>query len=130
VKADRAERLHAVRDRRHDDPGTLGGQQERAGGRLERVLELAGLDDDPCTPAEALQFHDALVNGYWHARRPEFFARGDVRALEWLRLPGDIVFIAGGIVPLVYLAVRMVANRNRPGAIPAHAAVDELTGQP
>ena len=78
-------------------------------------------------PIGALQFHDALVNGYWHARRPEFFARGDVRALEWLRLPGDVVFIVGGIAPLVYLALRMVANRNRPGAIPAHASVDELS---
>ena len=34
--------------------------------------------------------------------------------LEWLRLAGDIVFIAFGILPLVYLAVRMVGHRNRP----------------
>ena len=78
-------------------------------------------------PIGALQFHDALVRGYWHARSPAFFARGDVRALEWLRLPGDIVFIVGGIAPLVYLALRMVANRNRPAAIPAQEAVEQLT---
>jgi nitric oxide reductase subunit B len=78
-------------------------------------------------PIGALQFHDALVRGYWHARSPEFFARSDVRALEWLRLPGDVVFIVGGIVPLLYLALRMVANRNRPGAISVHEAVEPLT---
>ena len=79
-------------------------------------------------PIGVMQFHDALVHGYWHARSPAFFARGEVRALEWLRLPGDIVFIAGGIVPLVYLALRMVANRNRPGAILAGESVEPLTG--
>lgn len=78
-------------------------------------------------PIGALQFRDALLHGYWHARSPEFFARGDVRALEWLRLPGDAVFIVGGILPLVYLAARMVANRNRPGEIPPEEAVEELT---
>jgi nitric oxide reductase subunit B len=80
-------------------------------------------------PIGVLHFHDALVRGYWHARSPEFFARGDVRALEWLRLPGDIVFIVGGIVPLVYLALRMVANRNRPGAIAAHERVEKANSR-
>jgi nitric oxide reductase subunit B len=78
-------------------------------------------------PIGGLQFYDALVNGYWHARRPEFFARGEIRTLEWLRLPGDVVFIVGGIVPLVYLAVRMVANRHRRETIPAHDTVEPLT---
>ena len=78
-------------------------------------------------PIGALQLQDALENGYWHARRPEFFARPAVRLLEWLRLPGDALFIVGGIAPLVYLAVRMVANRNRRETIPAHDAVEPLT---
>jgi nitric oxide reductase subunit B len=78
-------------------------------------------------PIGVLQFHDALVRGYWHARSPDFFARGEVRVLEWLRLLGDTVFIVGGIGPLVYLALRMVANRNRPDVIEAREAVEELT---
>jgi nitric oxide reductase subunit B len=78
-------------------------------------------------PIGALQLRDALVNGYWHARSPAFFARGDVHALEWLRIPGDVVFIVGGIVPLVYLALRMVANRDRPGSVAALESVDPLT---
>ena len=78
-------------------------------------------------PIGALQFEDALVNGYWHARSPEFFERTDVRVLEWLRMPGDIVFIVGGIVPLVYLAGRMVKHRHRPEALPAEETVEPLT---
>jgi nitric oxide reductase subunit B len=78
-------------------------------------------------PIGAIQFHDALVHGYWHARTPEFFARGDVRALEWLRLPGDVVFIVGGILPLLYMALRMVANRSGPKGIAAHEDVARLT---
>jgi nitric oxide reductase subunit B len=79
-------------------------------------------------PIGVLQFQDALVNGYWHARSPEFFANDTVRVLEWIRLPGDIVFIVGGIVPLVYLSLRMIANRNRPGVAAAHEPVEQLTG--
>jgi nitric oxide reductase subunit B len=78
-------------------------------------------------PIGALQFHDALVNGYWHARSAEFFARSDVRVLEWLRMPGDAVFIVGGIAPLVYLGVRMVLNRSRPGEVMPKQKVEPLT---
>lgn len=78
-------------------------------------------------PIGALQFQDALVNGYWHARSPEFFARGEIRVLEWLRSVGDAVFIVGGIGPLVYLGARMVANRKRPGGVPAQESVEQLT---
>ena len=39
-----------------------------------------------------------MANGYWHARSIEFF-RSNVW-LEWLRLPGDVLFIAG-VVPVV-----------------------------
>jgi nitric oxide reductase subunit B len=81
-------------------------------------------------PIGALQFRDALVNGYWHARSPDFFARGDVRVLEWLRLPGDVLFIGGGIFPLLYLAVRMVANRGRPGVVSAREEVTQFTVAP
>ncbi|MEO7733194.1 MAG: hypothetical protein ABIY55_19685, partial [Kofleriaceae bacterium] len=53
--------------------------------------------------------------------------RGDIRLLEWLRLPGDVAFIVGGILPLLYLALRMVANRKRPGAIAANEQTEQLT---
>jgi len=66
-------------------------------------------------PVGVLQFSDAFANSYWHAREPAFFADPIVRMFEWFRLPGDALFIVGGIIPVVYLAVRMFLNRGRPG---------------
>jgi nitric oxide reductase subunit B len=64
-------------------------------------------------PIGMFQLFDSFQNGYWHARAAEFFLRPEIRFLEWLRLPGDILFIVGGILPIVYLAVRMFRERTR-----------------
>jgi nitric oxide reductase subunit B len=77
-------------------------------------------------PMGILQLHDALANGYWHAREPEFFQSGIVHVLEWLRLPGDTLFIVGGILPVVYLAIRMFLYRNR-GEMPLSESAEQLT---
>ncbi|MHB9134193.1 MAG: nitric-oxide reductase large subunit [Armatimonadota bacterium] len=64
-------------------------------------------------PTGILQLFDSFQYGYWHARQPEFFAQPIVRAFEWLRLPGDVFFIVIGILPVVYLALRMFLERKR-----------------
>jgi nitric oxide reductase subunit B len=56
-------------------------------------------------PIGVLQLGDSVANGYWHARSIEFFRTH--AAIEWLRLPGDILFIAG-VAPLVYLTLKSV----------------------
>ena len=38
-------------------------------------------------------------NGYWHARSLDYIGSGRSRLIEWLRLPGDLVFIVFGAVP-------------------------------
>ncbi|MGD8318555.1 MAG: cbb3-type cytochrome c oxidase subunit I [Myxococcales bacterium] len=78
-------------------------------------------------PIGALQFYDAVANGYWHARSPEFFAQPVVHILEWARLVGDTVFIVFGILPLLYLAIRMIQHRKRPGRVSLGEATDMLT---
>jgi nitric oxide reductase subunit B len=78
-------------------------------------------------PVGYLQLADSLENSYWHARRLEFFRQPLVQFFEWMRLPGDTLFLVGGILPVVYLALRMFANRNRLGEVPAETAVEELT---
>lgn len=78
-------------------------------------------------PIGALQFYDALANGYWHARSPEFYQQPIINFLEWLRLPGDAVFIIFGILPLVYLAFRMVKHRHRPDLVPPGDRTELLT---
>lgn len=63
-------------------------------------------------PGGVLQLIDVLNNGYWHARSPEFLNQHLMHTLEWLRIPGDLVFILFGCVPLViatllaYISIR------------------------
>lgn len=52
-------------------------------------------------PGGVLQFRDVLKHRYWHARGLEYLNQGFVRFIEWCRLPGDLVFIVLGVVPLV-----------------------------
>jgi len=55
-------------------------------------------------PGGVLQFRDVLENGYWHARSLDYLSQDRARLLEWLRLPGDLVFILFGAVPLTIAA--------------------------
>ena len=42
---------------------------------------------------------------YYDARTLNYIGNRTNAVLEWLRMPGDIVFIVGGILPIVYLSV-------------------------
>ncbi len=86
------------------------------------IMVLANL-----VPIGIMQLYDSVKYGYWHARDAQFFQQGAVRAFEWIRLPGDVLFIVGGIVPIVYLAIRMFLARNRPGEVPLDAETEEFT---
>ena len=77
-------------------------------------------------PMGIIQLNDAFKNGYIHARGPALFEQTSVRVVEWLRLPGDLLFIIGGILPVVYLAVRMFRERNRYGRLPDGAEGEGL----
>lgn len=52
-------------------------------------------------PGGVFQVWDVMNNGYWHARSLDYLNQGFVRFLEWMRMPGDVVFIAVGVVPMV-----------------------------
>jgi len=52
-------------------------------------------------PSGVLQVHDVLQNGYWHARSLAYLSGELPRFLEWLRLPGDLVFIFLGALPIL-----------------------------
>jgi nitric oxide reductase subunit B len=73
-------------------------------------------------PIGVLQLGDAVANGYWHARSITFFE--EHAFIEWLRLPGDLLFIAG-VVPLVLLTARALL-RPRPSAAPTTPAGEYL----
>jgi nitric oxide reductase subunit B len=55
-------------------------------------------------PGGVLQFYDVLTSGYWHARSLAYTGRSYARLIEWCRMPGDLVFIFLGVVPMVMAA--------------------------
>ncbi len=75
-------------------------------------------------PLGIAQLYDSFAYGYAHARDPGFFQQPVIRWIEWARLPGDVLFIVGGILPVVYLAVRMFAQRRRYKELPAGEATE------
>ena len=78
-------------------------------------------------PLGGLQLYDAVRYGYWHARQPEFFQQPWSRLIEWCRMPGDLIFLFVGILPVVYLALGMFAARRRDARLPAETTTEEFT---
>ena len=44
-------------------------------------------------PSGVLQVWDVVQHGYWHARSLDYIGSERSHLIEWLRLPGDLVFI-------------------------------------
>lgn len=61
-------------------------------------------------PGGILQLLDVLNNGYWHARSLLYTGQHTARLIEWLRTPGDLVFIVVGVLPLLYAIIRCYFN--------------------
>jgi nitric oxide reductase subunit B len=55
-------------------------------------------------PLGILQLYHSVSFGYFDARTLQFITGGANPVLEWLRLPGDVLFIVGGVLPLLYLS--------------------------
>lgn len=55
-----------------------------------------------------------MSRGYFDARTLQFITGGANSVLEWFRLPGDALFIIGGVLPLLHLSwcsIRYMAPR-------------------
>ncbi len=61
-----------------------------------------------------LQLFESMNHGYYDARALTFLTNPTNRFIEWLRLPGDAVFIVFGVLPLLWLCWLGVRYR-RPG---------------
>ena len=57
-------------------------------------------------PSGVLQVWDVVQHGYWHARSLDYIGSARSHMFEWLRLPGDLVFILFGAVPLVIATIK------------------------
>jgi nitric oxide reductase subunit B len=61
-----------------------------------------------------LQLYHSVDIGYFDARQLKFITDPTNSWLEWLRLPGDVVFIVGGVLPFLWicwLGVRHMATK-------------------
>ncbi|HEU4941827.1 MAG TPA: cbb3-type cytochrome c oxidase subunit I, partial [Gaiellaceae bacterium] len=54
-------------------------------------------------PLGVLQLYESVNTGYYDARTLEFLTNDTNTLFEWIRLPGDVLFIAGGVLPLLYI---------------------------
>lgn len=70
-------------------------------------------------PLGVYQLFVSVNEGYFEARQLTFHTGSPASLIEWLRLPGDVLFIVGGVLPLLWLAWLGVRHRP-PAAAPAH----------
>lgn len=75
-------------------------------------------------PSGALQLYRSVANGYADARTLGYLQSQPNTFLEWLRLPGDLLFIIGGVLPLLWMT--WLGVRNRVGRTRAPEAPEEM----
>ncbi|QZT63855.1 nitric-oxide reductase large subunit [Mycolicibacterium austroafricanum] len=80
-------------------------------------------------PLGVLQLYHSVNEGYYEARSLGYLTQPGNVLLEWMRMPGDILFIGGGILPFIWIswvAVRSFwQSRDTSGS-----AVEELPDEP
>ena len=74
-------------------------------------IGLAWMTFATLLPLGFIQLYESVSNGYYEARSLEFLTNDTNALIEWIRLPGDILFIAGGVIPLVYICYLGVRHR-------------------
>ncbi len=66
-------------------------------------IGLAWMSFVSLMPLGVLQLYRSVDASYFDARSPAFLTDGTSVMLEWLRLPGDVIFIGGGVLPLLWM---------------------------
>ncbi|MFJ8578351.1 nitric-oxide reductase large subunit [Micromonospora sp. NPDC093277] len=74
-------------------------------------LGLAWMSFATLLPAGALQLYKVVDAGYADGRSLGYLQGDTNMFLEWLRLPGDVVFMVGGVLPLLWMAWLGIRHR-------------------
>jgi nitric oxide reductase subunit B len=75
-------------------------------------------------PLGVLQLYHSVNEGYFEARSLGYITQPGNALLEWLRLPGDLIFIVGGVLPFIWIAWKAVRHFR------AGVSTDELPEHP
>ena len=77
-------------------------------------IGLAWMTFATLLPLGLIQLYESVNSGYFEARSLEFLTNDTNAVLEWIRFPGDILFIGGGVLPLLYICYLGVRHRVKP----------------
>lgn len=66
-------------------------------------IGLAWMTFATLLPLGVLQLWHSINDGYYEARTLAFITQPGNAVLEWLRLPGDVIFIVGGVLPFLWI---------------------------
>ena len=76
------------------------------------VAPLALMVFGSLLPQRIIQALVSFDQSYWHARSPELLHSPLMETLVWLRVPGDVIFAAGAVLLLVFLARLELGKRS------------------
>ena len=65
-------------------------------------------------PLGTLQLWASVNQGYYEARTLAYLTQPGNLVLEWMRMPGDVIFMVGGILPFIWIAWLGVRHGIRP----------------
>lgn len=88
-------------------------------------LGLLGMVLITLVPVGLGQLAVAVQEGFWASRDGLFYQVPWVNALLWLRILPDTVYIVAGVLPLLYLALRVLRNRRPATLAEAESLADE-----
>jgi nitric oxide reductase subunit B len=54
-------------------------------------------------PLGVLQLYHSVGSGYYEARTLGYITNPNNALLEWSRMPGDVIFIVGGVLPFLWI---------------------------
>ena len=66
-------------------------------------IGLAWMTFATLLPLGVIQLWHSINDSYYDARTLAFITQPGNAVLEWLRLPGDVVFIVGGVLPFLWI---------------------------
>lgn len=64
-------------------------------------------------PSGLYQFYFAVRDGLWYARSPEITSGAVIRSLAWARVLPDLIFAAGAVVLLIFVARAIWLSRQK-----------------